>query len=197
MKKFSRRKLLAGFGFIAVLLLLLALLFFLWGRDRLVEVSEEGGYADSTVYRWTTHRFEKGEPLSLNVSVSKAPLGEGLYQLTVVVNQENDTDYGIAGLTASLAFPTETEFLNPLVGKGGGEYDVPEVRYDGRTKIQSFGGNGYLYYSAIVKGGSSDEMTLELRYRIEGKNRFFLSKFYGNTVSLAIAFPEDGETARS
>ncbi|MCM1333504.1 MAG: hypothetical protein NC084_03240 [Bacteroides sp.] len=190
MKNFPRRKLFAGFGFFAILPILLALLFFLLGRDRLVETREEGDFADHTLYRWVTHRFEKGEELSLNVGVSKLPLGEGLYQLAIVVNGADDPDYGIAALNATLISPTETEFLNALVGKGDGRYDLPALRYGERTKIQSFGGDCYLYYSAVVRDGSSEDMTLELRYRIEGKNRFILNKFYGNAVSLTIAFPE-------
>lgn len=189
MKTISRHTKIAVF--VAVLLLLIALFILIWGRDQLAEITEESGSMDNTDYQWIRHRFEKGSELSLNISASKAALGDGSYQLMIIVNQENNTDYEIAGLNASLSSSTETQFLNALVGKDGGEYGVPDVGYDGNTKIQRFTGDNYFYYSAIVTDSEPiPEMELTLRYRIEGKNRWFLNKFFNNTVTLPIGFPE-------
>lgn len=194
MKTISRRKKIAIAVFVAVLLLLIVLFIVIGGRDQIAEITEESGSMDNTVYQRSLHRFEKGSELSLNISASKTALGEGSYQLMIVVNQEDNVDYKIAALTASLSSPSETQFLNAIVGKDGGEYGVPDVGYDGNTKIQRFGGDHYLYYSAIVTDSEpSPEMELQLRYRIEGKNRWFLNKFYNNTATLPITFPKPDE----
>lgn len=148
---------------------------------------------DNTILQQINHRFEKGNELSLTVGASKTALDNGNYQLMIVVNQESSTDYGISYLNASLSSSSETQFLNALAGKGGGEYDVPDISYDGNTKIQRFDGINYLYYSAIVTDGDpASEMELTLRYRIKGKNRYFLNKFMEITT-LPIRFSESAE----
>lgn len=190
MKTISRRKKIAIGVFAAVLLLLIALFFWISGIDRITEITENRGSMDNTDYQWISHRFEKGNELSLNISASKTALGDGSYQLMIVVNQENNTDYEIASLNASLSSSTETQFLNAIVGKGGGEYGVPNVGYDGNTKIQRFGGDSYLYYSATVTGDVSG-MSLRLQYDIHGKTRFFLNKFYGNTTVIEFSEAEE------
>lgn len=194
MKTTSRRKKIAILSLVVLVILLSALFFWIGGRDQLAEVTEDSGSMDNTDYQWIRHRFEKGSELSLNISASKTALGDGSYQLMIIVNQENSTDYEIASLNASLSSSAETQFLNAIVGKDGGEYGVPDVGYDGNTKIQRFGGDSYLYYSAIVTDSEPiPEMELTLRYRIEGKNRYFLNKFYNNTATLPIGFPEPDE----
>lgn len=194
MKNTSRRKNIAILSLVVLVILLPVLFILIGGRDQITEITEESGSMDNTDYQWIRHRFEKGSELSLNISASKTALGDGSYQLKIIVNQENSTDYEIASLNASLSSSTETQFLNAIVGKGGGEYGVPDIGYDGNTKIQRFGGDSYLYYSAIVTdSGSAPEMELTLRYRIEGKNRYFLNKFYNNTATLPISFPEPDE----
>lgn len=190
MKTISRRKKLAIAVFFAVLLLLIALFLLIGGRDQITEITEESGSMDNTVYQRINHRFEKGEELSLSVSASAAALGEGSYQLMIIVNQENSTDYEISALTASLSSPSETQFRGALVGKGGGEYGVPDVDYDKNTKIQRFSGGNYLSYSAIVTGDVSG-MSLKLRYDIHGKNRYFLNKFYNNTAVIDFSEAEE------
>ena len=190
MKTISRRKKIAIGVFAAVLLLLIALFFWIDGMDQITEITENRGSMDNTDYQWISHRFEKGNELSLNISASKTALGDGSYQLMIVVNQENNTDYEIASLNASLSSSTETQFLNAIVGKGGGEYGVPNVGYDGNTKIQRFGGDSYLYYSATVTGDVSG-MSLRLQYDIHGKTRFFLNKFYGNTTVIEFSEAEE------
>ncbi len=197
MKTISRRKKIAIAVFAAVLLLLIALFILIGGRDQITEITEESGSMDNTDYQWINHRFEKGNALSLNISASKTALGDGSYQLMIIVNQENNTDYQIASMNASLSSSAETQFRGAIVGKDGGEYGVPDVGYDGNTKIQRFTGDNYLYYSAIVTDSDPiPEMELTLRYRIEGKNRYFLNKFYNNTATLPIRFsnpPQENE----
>lgn len=194
MKNIPRRKNTAILSLVILVILLPVLFILIGGRDQLAEVTEDNGSMDNTDYQWILHRFEKGSELSLNISASKTALGDGSYQLMIVVNQENNTDYEISALNASLSSSAETQFLNALVGKDGGEYGVPDVGYDGNTKIQRFGGDNYLYYSAIVTDSEPiPEMELTLRYRIEGKNRWFLNKFYNNTATLPISFPEPDE----
>lgn len=194
MKNIPRRKNTAILSLVILVILLPVLFILIGGRDQLAEVTEENGSMDNTDYQWIRHRFEKGSELSLNISASKTALGDGSYQLMIVVNQENNTDYEISALNASLSSSAETQFLNAIVGKDGGEYGVPDVGYDGNAKIQRFGGDNYLYYSAIVTDSEPiPEMELTLRYRIEGKNRWFLNKFYNNTATLPISFPEPDE----
>lgn len=194
MKTVSRRKKIAILSLVVLVILLPALFILIGGRDQLAEITKESGSMDNTDYQWINHRFEKGSELSLSISASKAALGDGSYQLMIIVNQENNTDYEISSLNASLSSSSETQFLNALVGKGGDEYGVPDVGYDKNTKIQRFTGDNYLYYSAIVTDSEPiPEMELTLRYRIEGKNRYFLNKFYNNTATLPISFPESAE----
>lgn len=198
MKTISRRKKLAIAVFFAVLLLLIALFILIGGRDQITEINEGLFSASdpSHLYHWIRHSFEKGEELELDVGISMDKIDENTIQLMIGIHQEGDTDYDVKNLRAELYSSPDANFFNAFATAGNGEYFdctfFPHLSISENSRVYLFDGENYLCYTAIVTGDVSG-MSLKLRYDIHGKNRYFLNKFYNNTATLPISFPESAE----
>lgn len=126
------------------------------------------------------HETKKGEEIEIPFSINSKMMGEDLYLINVILNDNNGANYNVKNGRFKISLDNSVEIPMMCYSAGGSNYYIPSISYlDDQQTFECSTDNGYLYLNMLLSGEEAENLKVTVNYSIIGKGVYSFNKFYG------------------